>query len=180
MESYIQISKLNDFIFCPHSLYLHSIYDNFNAKIYHGDAQIRGKIVHECIDEGYYSTAKKYLSGIEIYSQKYGLAGKIDIYDSELMILIERKNKIKKIYDGYKYQLYAQYFCLLEMGFLVKKMCLHSLKDNKRYWISLPDKNEVRKFEKLIEDIGSFDFHNIVRKNKDKCKNCIYNPLCIY
>lgn len=39
MESYIQISKLNDFVFCPMSLYFHSFYENYNQKTYHQKAQ---------------------------------------------------------------------------------------------------------------------------------------------
>lgn len=180
MESYIQISKLNDFIFCPYSLYFHSIYDNFNSKTYHQSPQVKGKIVHECIDEGYYSTAKKFLTGIAVYSTKYGLVGKIDIYDKETLSLIERKNMIKQIFDGYRYQLYAQYFSLIEMGFRVKHLYLHSLSDNKRYSVEIPRGDELLKFENVIEDIRSFDFNQKIKKNKKKCDQCIYNPLCFY
>lgn len=180
MDGYIQISKLNDFIFCPYSLYLHTIYDGFNAKTYHQDSQVRGKIVHESIDKGTYSTSKKYLMGIDIYSEKYDLAGKIDVYDQELCYLIERKNLIKNIYDGYRYQLYAQYFCMEEMGFRVEKMFLHSLQDNRRYEIGIPSIEEVKKFEAVVEAIRSFDFTQEVKKNEKKCSQCIYKPLCLY
>jgi len=44
MEDYIQITKLNDFIFCPYSIYFHSIYQNYNERVYHGSAQVAGKI----------------------------------------------------------------------------------------------------------------------------------------
>ncbi|MFH1175305.1 MAG: type V CRISPR-associated protein Cas4 [bacterium] len=177
--SYIQISKINDFLFCPLSLYYHSIYENFSAKTYHSSPQTRGKIRHECIDKGEYSTAKKFLQGVDVYSEKYGLCGKIDIYDQESKSLIERKNKIVKIYDGYKYQLYAQYFCLKEMGFLVEKLFVHSLSDNKRFKVELPDGEELKKFEKTIEDIKNFRLeNNNVAKQKNKCAQCIYIQLC--
>ncbi|MFH1551545.1 MAG: type V CRISPR-associated protein Cas4 [bacterium] len=179
MESYIQISKINDFIFCPYSLYYHSIYENFSAKIYHGSPQTKGKIKHENIDEGRYSTAKKFLQGIDVYSEKYGLCGKIDVYDKESKSLIERKNKVVKIYDGYKYQLYAQYFCLKEMGYAVEKMFIHSLSDNKRYEIELPAGEELEKFENTIEQMRDFNIEKVkIIKNENKCENCIYNQLC--
>ena len=38
-----------------------------------------------------------------------------------------------------KYQLYAQYFCLREMGYEVEKLKLYSLDDNKVYEIPLPN-----------------------------------------
>ncbi|MBU3964935.1 type V CRISPR-associated protein Cas4 [Patescibacteria group bacterium] len=97
MENYIQISKINDFIFCPKSIYFHGIYENFSEKTYHQSPQVKGKIKHESVDKQKYSTAKKYLQGLEVYSEKYNLFGKIDIYDQENKILIERKNKIKII-----------------------------------------------------------------------------------
>ena len=116
MESYIQISKLNDFIFCPMSVYFHSFYENYEEKIYHGKSQTVGKIAHDNIDKGKYSTARRYLQGLPIYSSRFNLMGKIDIYDSDKKFLIERKYKVNKIYRGYLLQLYAQFFCLEEMG----------------------------------------------------------------
>ena len=35
MEDYIMISQLNDFIFCPYSIYLHNIYMEASEEIYH-------------------------------------------------------------------------------------------------------------------------------------------------
>jgi len=179
MEEFIQISKLNDFVFCPRSIYFHSIYENYNEKLYHSKPQTVGKIKHENIENGYYSTSKHIIQGLPVFSTKYNLAGKIDIYDSKNKHLIERKAKVKKIYDGYRLQLYAQYFCLLEMGFEVQKMYIHSLFDNKRYQVNVPNDEELEKFEKIINDINSTDMNNLVlNSNNEKCDNCIYRELC--
>ena len=179
MEDYIQISTLNDFIFCPKSIYYHAIYSKYNQNIYHEKPQIAGKIKHENIDKKIYSSAKRYLQSLEVYSEKYRLCGKIDVFDKETSSLIERKNKITTIYDGYRYQLYAQYFCLKEMEYDVKKLFLHSLTDNKRYPIDLPDDSETQIFEKLIQDIRSFDvFDKTFSQNTQKCEKCIYRELC--
>ncbi len=179
MEDFIQISKINDFIFCPYSLYYHSIYEGFSEKTYHGSPQVKGKIKHERIDEGQYSTAKKFLQGWEVFSEKYGLKGKIDIYDAENKILIERKNKVVKIYDGYKYQLYAQSFCLQEMGYKTDKMFVHSMIDNKKYEVELPSAREIKKFENIINEMRNFSPENYkLKKNTEKCANCIYCHLC--
>jgi hypothetical protein len=43
METYTPISKLNDFVFCPMSLYFHSFYENYSQKIYHQIFMIEGR-----------------------------------------------------------------------------------------------------------------------------------------
>ncbi len=178
MDDYIQISKLNDFIFCPYSLYFHSVYEEFSQSVCHTSSQTRGKIVHQCFDKANYSTAVKYLQGLEVYSEKYRLCGKIDLFDIEKGIIIERKNKINKIYDGYLYQLYAQYFCLSEMGYLVKGLALYSLLDNKKYKVDLPDDEARKKFEGLIDQIRTFSLNGFKQPGQAKCDNCIYRQLC--
>jgi CRISPR-associated protein Cas4 len=179
MESYIQISKLNDFIFCPMSVYFHSFYENYEEKIYHSKSQTVGKIAHENIDKGKYSTAKKYLQGLPVYSDRFSLMGKIDIYDSDKQYLIERKYKVKKIYQGYLLQLYAQFFCLEEMGIRVEKMFIHSLSDNKRYSIPNPKGRDEYEFEKIVNQIKCFNPLNFNKDaNPNKCNNCIYRELC--
>ncbi len=179
MEPYITISTLNDFIFCPKSIYFHKLYGKYHAQIYKQKPQIVGTINHENIDHQKYSSAKRYIQGLEIFSEKYRLCGKIDIYDSQEKMLIERKTKIKKIYDGYKYQLWAQYFCMMEMGFEVEKLKIHSLEDNKNYFLDLPDKKEILEFEDLISQIRKFNIKNKnFVQNPEKCKNCIYAGLC--
>lgn len=180
MDDLIQISKLNDFIFCPKSLYFHSVYGSFNSKTFHSKAQTNGKIKHENIDKGIYSSSTNFLQGIEVYSEKYGLTGKIDIYDHKKSELIERKARVKQIFDGYKYQLYAQYFCMLEMGHNIKKLFVHSLEDNKRYPIPLPDHSETEKFEKLIFEVRNYDIQKHLNwfAPESKCAQCIYKNLC--
>ncbi len=179
MKQYTQITKLNDFVFCPMSLYFHSVYDDFGTVLYHSFSQKNGKIRHKNIDEGVYSTAKRYIQAMPVYSKKYNLVGKIDVYDSKTKTLIERKARVKKIYDGYKYQLYAQYYCMLEMGYDIKYLKVHSLEDNKRYDIPLPDEDEKAKFEKLVEEVKKYKMKNDkTEPNQKKCKRCIYNNLC--
>ena len=50
-EDYISISTLNDFIFCPYSIYLHNVYMESDEGLYHATPQTRGRIAHETIDE---------------------------------------------------------------------------------------------------------------------------------
>jgi len=161
------------------SVYLHSVYDNFHADTYHDAAQRRGKLNHAAIDRGIYTTSKHVLQGLPVYSHRYNLAGKIDNYDQKKKEIVERKTLIKKIYDGYRYQMYAQYFCLVDMGYEVQKLFLHSLQDNKRYSIEIPGKDATQEFERILKAINNFSVNNYcVRTNKEKCSKCIYRNLC--
>jgi len=180
MYQLIQISTINDFLFCPYSIYLHSIYYSFCQDTYHGKTQIVGKLKHENIETSKYSSSTRYLQGLPVYSEKYKVVGKIDIYDVLEKALIERKYKVSKIYDGYKYQLYAQYFGMIEKDYEVRKMFIHSLKDNKRYTIKLPKGEELHKFEKVVNDMWNFSLEAKIKVNKNKCLNCIYSNLCRY
>jgi len=180
MDRAIQISKVNDFIFCPYSIYLHSIYEDFADSLYHSDFQVRGRIKHKRIEAKKYSSLKKYLQGKSVFSSKYNLIGKIDLYDKEEETLIERKYKVNEIYDGYKYQLFAQKLCLEEEGYKVRRMIIHSLVDNKTYKIKL-NKLEKLKFFATIEQMQKFDLNfNDSKVSEDKCNNCIYINLCEY
>lgn len=179
MEQYIQITKLNDFVFCPLSLYFHGLYEKFDQDLYHEEAQKAGKINHEKIDKGTYSSRRRYLQGLPVYSARFNLMGKIDIYDRQEKALIERKTKVSNVYDGYRFQLYAQAECLGEMGYPVEKLYIHSLSDNKRYELSLPDFEDMEKFMKIITDINKLDLYKFQKgANPKKCDACIYRELC--
>ncbi len=179
MEPYLIITELNDFIFCPRSIYFHKLYGRYSERTYKQKPQIVGTINHEKIEQKVYSTSKKNIQSLAVFSEKYRLCGKIDLYDGDTKTLIERKTKIKKIYDGYKYQLWAQCFCMQEMGYEVEDLVIRSLDDNKKYKVSLPTKKEVLEFEALLQDIRNFDPHNKnFSQNSEKCKNCIYASLC--
>ncbi len=180
MEEIILISYLNDFIYCPVSIYFHKLYGNLNKEIYQSTDQINGSNAHRAIDEHKYSDKSNILQGIEIYSNEFEIQGKIDIFDIDKKTLIERKNTIKEIYDGYIFQVYAQYYGLTEMGYDVKKIKLHSITDNKNYEIKTPIENKEMdlKFRELVKEIHEFNIENYIQTNKNKCKKCIYEPAC--
>lgn len=172
MDLAITISTINDFTYCPKSLYLHSVYRSFDTSIYHDTPQIVGSITHENIEDQSYTTSKHILQGLSVYSNRLGIKGKIDVYDAKNKYLIERKFRVKQVYTGFKYQLYAQMYCLEEAGFKVKKLFLHSLSDNKRYEIPLPTKLEKKEFENVVTSMKSF---NAVSLQKHSCNHCAGN-----
>jgi len=179
MQDIIQISKINDFLFCPYSLYAHAVYDSFLQNVYHDIPQKTGKIAHENIDKNIYSDKKRYLQGMSVYSEKFCLVGKIDVFDQEERTLIERKYRIHKVYDGHIYQLWSQMFALEEMGYEVEKLLIHSLSDNKRYKIDLPDNENKKKYKDLLQEMRGFVVGvDVVDVNIKKCEKCIYRELC--
>ena len=180
MEEIILISYLNDFIFCPISIYFHKFYGTLDKTTYQSTYQVKGTNAHESIDTQVYSDKQSILQGINIYSEEFGIMGKIDTFDVEKGILTERKNKVVKIYDGYIFQVYAQYYALQEMGYKINKIRIYSISDNKNHEIKLPceDQEVDKKFRQLVKDMHNFDMKKFVQTNVEKCKKCIYEPSC--
>lgn len=179
MEAYIPITWLNDFIFCPYSIYLHNTYASTHSDQYQSSSQTKGLQAHHSIDANAYSTKADDVVGIDVYCEQYNLVGKIDIYHRDKKTLIERKRKIKVIYDGYRYQLYAQYFALIEMGYSVEKIGFYSKMDNRRHMVDLPQGEWLQKFESTLQALLDYDpMKAIANINPQKCQYCIYRHLC--
>ncbi|GBR77396.1 CRISPR-associated protein Cas4 [Candidatus Termititenax dinenymphae] len=180
METYIQIANLNDFIFCPRSIYFHGIYSGAEKGTYDSHYQVAGTQAHKSIDNGTYSTRAEILQGIEVFCAKYNLCGKIDTFNIKTKTLTERKRAIQKIYDGYIFQVYAQYFALIEMGYTVEKINIYDISHNKTYDVLLPEQDQemVTKFEEVVYGMQHFDLNVLFVPNPAKCQHCIYANLC--
>lgn len=178
MEDYICISMLNDFIFCPYSIYLHNIYMDTDEMSYHATPQIKGKTAHESIDKQQAGSKKTDLVSMPVFSERFGLMGKIDIFKGEEKLLIERKYQIKQIYLGQKYQLWGQYLCMREMGFDVERLAFYDISRNKLLETDRPNDNDICVFEDFIESIRNFDLNSKINISPNKCRHCIYCSLC--
>jgi CRISPR-associated exonuclease Cas4 len=119
------------------------------------------------------------LQGTNIFCDKYGICGKLDTFDTKKGLLRERKSKIKQIHLGYIYQLYAQMFCLIEMGYTVKALQIYSMEDNKVYIIDLPNVKQILEFEEIINQIKNFDPIQVLSKmqNDHNAQISIYKNL---
>lgn len=173
-------SEINDFIFCPMSLYCHRFYDTKGDYVYKEPAQLDGTASHEKIDDLTYSTRKEILMSKEAYCEKYNIMCKIDTFNIKIGLLRETKRYLEKIYDGHIFQLYAQYFCLIELGYKISKMQIYSRMDNKVYDIKLPDEDDemLKKFEYTLTQMRTFDIEKFLPTSNLKCSNCIYEPAC--
>ena len=180
MENYILISWINDFVFCPASIYYHNLYEGTDKIVYTDLPQQRGTEVHATVDTRRYSGSKHLLQAIDVCSNEYQIYGKIDVYNSKTKTLTERKKKIRKIYDGYIFQVYAQCLCLREMGYPVARIELYSYDNNKNYPVELPENNPLmfNKFKTILKQMHEFSMGNFRQENLSKCEGCIYNKIC--
>ena len=180
MEPLLPISYLNDFLFCPASIYYHGLIQGSDGMMSSSIYQIRGISAHRSIEEGTYSSRKNVLTGKEVCSQNYGLSGKIDVFDMGTGTLMERKKHVTQLYDGFVFQLYAQCVCLREMGYDVRRLCVHSLDDNRNYDVSLPenDPGMFQRFLELLDDIRTFDIGDLQKQDVSRCSKCIYSMMC--
>lgn len=178
MEDYISISTLNDFIFCPYSIYLHNVYMETDDRLYHASPQTKGEIAHQSSDMKTSSTRKSDIFNLPVYSERFHLMGKIDVYKSDKKLLIERKYQLKRIYQGQIYQLWAQMLCLREMGYEVESIAFYEISTNKMIPIDLPSDVEEQQFAAFIQKFHSYNPEQPIEINENKCSHCIYCNLC--
>lgn len=178
MDDYILISTLNDFTFCPYSIYLHNVYMSADTEVYHAAPQVRGALAHDATDRKSSSTRKGVLLALPVFSEQYHLMGKIDVYRVEEKKLIERKYQLKRIFQGQIYQLWAQFFCMREMGYEVETLAFYEISTNTMLPIALPSPAEEQQFAAFIADFLSYDPSSPITPNPNKCTHCIYCNLC--
>jgi CRISPR-associated protein Cas4 len=146
--------------------------------LYHGAPQTAGTIAHRAIDHQEYSSKKSVLQGMPVYSEKYGISGNIDTFDTATGVLTERKKKISQIYLGNCLQLVGQYLCLAEMGYDVRSLRLHSLDDNKNYPVGIPTPGDISRFEEILDAFKKYRIGKDFVPNPRKCEKCTYRTLC--
>lgn len=178
MEDYISISNLNDFIFCPYSIYLHNVYMDTDEEIYHAKPQTRGRIAHETVDEKKSSSLKNEIQSLPVSSDELGVMGKIDIYRRKEKLLVERKYQLKQIYRGQLYQIWAQYYCMVEMGYEIDNIAFYEISTNKMIPLDLPTDNEKKELLDFIEKFRNYNVGSDFQVNENKCRHCIYCNLC--
>ncbi len=179
MNDYIPLSTLNDFIFCPYSIYLHSVYMDADEDVYKATPQTKGTLAHKGVDEKTGSTRKADLMSLPVYSDELGISGKIDVFHQDKRLLVERKNNLKQIFRGQIYQLWGQYFCLREMGYEVERLAFYEISTNKMMPVQLPGEEGKAELISFIEQFKTYNpLSTSFKVNPNKCIHCIYCNLC--
>lgn len=81
-ENPISISSLNDFIFCPVSIYFHTLETEDNNILLQTTSQINGSYSHRNSDNAVYSTKKSILQGVSLLEMGYTVK-KIRLYSMD-------------------------------------------------------------------------------------------------
>ncbi len=178
VEDYISISTLNDFIFCPYSIYLHNVYMETDEGLYHATPQTKGKLAHEPVDSKTSSNRSDDIFALPVYSEQLGLMGKIDVYKRSEKKLIERKYQLKQIYQGQLYQLWAQFYCMTEMGYEIESIAFYEISTNKMIPIGIPSKDNKQELKNFIASFKAYNPSISIPVNPNKCRHCIYCNLC--
>ena len=76
-ETPFAITLLNDFIFCPASIYFHQVDAGTDKMTYQSSDQLNGTAAHTTIDEGHYSDKTSVLQALPVYCEQYGLEGNV-------------------------------------------------------------------------------------------------------
>lgn len=178
MDEYILISTLNDFVFCPYSIYLHNVYAGGDEYLVHASPQAHGKAAHVAIDEKTYSSRKDEITGLSVFCNELGVMGKIDLYKVKEKRLIERKYQLKNIYQGQIYQLWAQYYCMIEMGYDVDWLEFYSVSTNTTSQVAIPSITDKEELKDFIRQFKKYNPNQSIQVNVIKCTHCIYCNLC--
>jgi CRISPR-associated protein Cas4 len=154
------------------------VYAGGDEDLVHAFPQTRGKAAHAAIDEKKYSSRKDEITGLSVYCDELGIAGKIDIYKVKEKLLIERKYQLNTIYQGQIYQLWAQYFCMIEMGYEIEKLAFYAIATNKTFPVKIPAEEGKAELVRLILKFKQFNPEAAIFTNENKCRHCIYCSLC--
>lgn len=111
MNVNIALSTLNDFIFCPYSIYLHNVYMETDEDIFKTTVQLSGTNAHKATDSKKGSSRGCDILSLPVCSNSLGLYGVTDLYRGSTATLIERKLRLKNIFRGQLYQLWGECHC---------------------------------------------------------------------
>lgn len=149
-----------------------------DEELVHATPQTQGKAAHAAIDEKTYSSRKDEITSLSVYSNELGIIGKIDLYKGREKLLIERKYQLNTIYQGQIYQLWAQYFCMKEMGYEIEKLAFYAISTNKMFPVEVPTNEDKKELQDFILRFKTYDPTQAIQVNINKCTHCIYCNLC--
>ena len=92
--------------------------------------QLSGTNAHKATDSKKGSSRSCDILSLPVCSNSLGLYGVIDLYRGNTATLIERKLRLNHIFRGQLYQLWGQYFCMIEMGYKVNAIAFYEISTN--------------------------------------------------
>lgn len=178
-DTLIPISLIGNYLYCPYSIYLHNVYMETDDSMYKAEHLYKGSAVHRAVDEKRSDNRKDVLQAFPVYSERLGLVGKIDVFYIRTGELVERKTKVEHIYPRHIYQLWAQMFCLKEMGYNVTILSLYDYTSNKKHVIELPSTQEEEDFMQFLKNMRAYNpCEDTIEVNEQQCRYCIFTNMC--
>lgn len=178
-DTLIPISLIGNYLYCPYSIYLHNVYMETDDSVYKAEHLYKGSVVHRAVDEKRMDNRKEVLQAFPVFSERMGLVGKIDVFNVKTGELVERKTKVDRIYPRHIYQLWAQLFCLREMGYDVTKLSLYDYTANKKHDVKIPTVKDEEDFVSFIKAMRDYNpSEDVVDVHEQKCRYCIFTNMC--
>ena len=182
MEDMIPISALQHYVFCPRQCayihiegdwdanYLTAKGDQLHERVHSTEAETRGNIRTE--------------RGVQVYSAKLGIVGKLDLLEVERDPLnytpVEYKRGKPKVSDCDRVQLCAQALCMEEMRKVnIHRAALWYWQVRKRDWVELDESIRTLTVE-VIRNTRSLLDSGVLPKAEYKvsCKACSFLDRC--
>jgi len=154
---------------------------DMDGDVYVAAPQVNGKAAHKEIDSRTFSKSENDVQSLKVFSCELGLMGVIDLYRKDEKHLVELKTKVgDNLFLGQKAQLWAQYYCLSEMGYRVERISVYEKSTGIFHDVKIPDNDDKQVLTDLIRKFREFDFSQKIEINTKKCTHCIYCNLCPY
>lgn len=154
-----------------------------------------GRNAHKVVDDPYvrykkiYNISSRIESSVQIFSEKYGISGKIDVLEfiknekgEDIEIIpVEFKRGKSRISSMHQMQLALSALCLQEMfpEVVVKKSAVFFTEDAQKKEIILTDEllEKARKLSLFLKNSEISPKNFPIQKDK-RCEGCCFNPLC--
>ena len=105
-DNFINITALNDFLFCPYSIDLHNAFMDMDEDVFVATPQVKGKAAHREIDCRTFSKSENDVQSLKVFSNELALMGIIDLYRKDEKHLVELKTRVgDSLFLGQKVQL---------------------------------------------------------------------------
>lgn len=185
--SYLPLSYIAEYEYCPRSSYY--LITNAPRLRDENDFIQDGRVQHKEVDEGYQISkkSKKILSSVKIFSEKYGISGKVDIVEfhgDKSIIPVEIKRGKCRESSMHNVQIALSAICLQEIfpGYKISFGAIFFKEDRQKITINL-DENLLKKAQNLALHLKQKNQSSLNPKDfkplKDhRCQGCCFKQLC--
>lgn len=184
MDDPISLSALQHVTYCPRQFALIHIEQAWEENFF----TAHGRVLHERVDEGAPEQRGnvRYERAVSVYSNKYGLSGKLDLLEIEgktdkKYFPVEYKRGKPKVEDWDRIQLCAQALCLEEMrGVKIEEGAMWYWQERKRERVLIDTalREATLAAIQLARDILISGKTPIPTVHKSRCKACSLIDIC--